>query len=243
MTAIPVTGIRKNRRRSGTLRRAVATLVISAVCVILALSTPAGAGALFGYLQIYPAIAPSRLPRLAAGSPAAVVILSAGRRNYAPEFDTAGKGTVDGLSLERLRYGALVARQTKLPVLVSGGTEPVALGILLAETLIQDYRLTPRWVEAKSTNTAQNAIFSSAMLKASGIRRVILVTHAWHMKRAVTAFEANGMTVIPAPTAFYSPMPEDVISAVTPSLATFRMSEYGMHELIGGIWYRLRYGY
>ena len=243
MIAVPVNRPRKRTRRFVSARNAIAGLVICAACVVFGLSTPAGAGALFSYLQIYPALAPPRLSQLASGSPAAIVILSAGRRAYAPEFQTGDRGTVDGLSLERLRYGACLARRTQLPVLVSGGLNPVPLGTLMADALSQDYGISPRWIEGKSINTAQNAMFSSAILKADGVRRVILVTHAWHMKRAVAAFEANGMTVIAAPTAFYSPMPEDLLSAITPSLATFRMSGYGMHELIGGIWYKLRYGY
>lgn len=243
MTAVPVTVARKRTRRFVSVRNAVAAVVSSAACFVFVLSTPAGAGALFSYLQMYPAIKPSRLPDLVSGTPAAIVILSAGRRTYAPEFTTHGKGTVDGLSLERIRYGAFVARQTKIPVLVSGGLDPLPLATLMAEALSQDYGISPRWVEAKSANTAQNAMFSSAMLKASGVRRVILVTHAWHMKRAVAAFLGNGMNVIPAPTAFYTPMPGDVLSAITPSLATFRMSGYGVHELVGGLWYKLKYGY
>jgi uncharacterized SAM-binding protein YcdF (DUF218 family) len=150
---------------------------------------------------------------------------------------------VDALSLERIRYGAWLAHRTRIPVLVSGGLNPTPLATLMADALSQDFAITPRWMEAKSANTAQNAMFSSAILKAEGVHRVILVTHAWHMKRAVAAFEANGMTVVAAPTAFYSPVPEDLLSAITPSVATFRMSGYGMHELIGGVWYKLRYDY
>jgi uncharacterized SAM-binding protein YcdF (DUF218 family) len=231
------------RGRFSGIRRAIAAVVISGACAVLVLSTPAGAAALFSYLQIYPALEPSKLPQLSSGAPAAIVILSAGRRQYAPEYETGGKGTVDALSLERIRYGAWLARRTRLPVLVSGGLKPIPLARLMADALSQDFGITPRWIEAKSVNTAQNAMFSSAILNADGVHRVILVTHAWHMKRAMAAFEANGTTVIAAPTAFYSPMPEDLVSAITPSLATFRMSGYGMHEFIGGVWYKLRYGY
>lgn len=243
MTVFRVVRARKKTRRFLSARGILTAVVISAACLVFVLSTPAGAGALFDYLQIYPAIKSSRLRDLVPGPPAAIVILSAGRRTYAPEFPTGGTGTVDGLSLERIRYGAFVARQTNIPVLLSGGGDGVPMATLMAGALSQDYGITPRWTETKSTTTAQNAMFSAILLKASGVRRVILVTHAWHMKRAAAAFKANGLAVIPAPTAFYSPMPGDFISAITPGLGTFRMSGYGIHELVGGIWYRLRYGY
>jgi uncharacterized SAM-binding protein YcdF (DUF218 family) len=243
LVSVPITGARHKRGRFSVIRRAIAAGAISTACYILVLSTPAGAGLLFRYLEIYPALEPSKLPELASGAPVAIVILSAGRREYAPEYAVGDRGTVDALSLERIRYGAWLARRTKIPVLVSGGLQPVPLAMLMADTLSQDYGITPHWIEARSANTAQNAIFSSAILKADGVHRVILVTHAWHMKRAMAAFEANGMTAIAAPTAFYLPEPEDFLSAVTPNLSTFRMSGYGMHELIGGIWYKLRYDY
>jgi uncharacterized SAM-binding protein YcdF (DUF218 family) len=223
--------------------RAIKVALVCAASVIFALSTPTGAGILFRSLQIYAPLVPSRLPQLAAGPPAAIVILSAGRRIYAPEFATSGMGTVDGLSLERIRYGAYLARETKLPILVSGGLDPVPLATVMAEALASDYGITPLWIEQKSRNTAENAILSSVMLKGSGVQRVILVTHAWHMKRAVAAFAANGMVVVPAPTAFYIPMPDGLLASVTPGLATLRMSGYGIHELVGGLWYKVRYGY
>ena len=232
-----------NKRYTRVIRRAIAVILICAASGIFVLSTPAGASVLFAALQVYRPIAPSDLSKLAIGSPAAIVILSAGRRNYAPEYSEAARGTVDALTLERMRYGAFLARQTKLPILVSGGLDPIPLAVLMKQVLANDYGITVRWTEPNSKNTAQNAIFSSEMLKRSGVQRVILVTHAWHMKRAVAAFIANGMAVTPAPTAFYVPAPESVFSAIAPSLATLRMSGYGIHELLGGIWYTVRYGY
>jgi len=137
--------------------------------------------------------------------PGAIVILSAGRRVYAPEFGTE---TLDELSLERVRYGALLARATRLPVLVSGGLggegRP-SLAQLMADALRSDYGIAARWLESRSVNTAENAILSSEILRSAGIKRVILVTHAWHMKRANAAFIANGISVLPGPTAFYGP--------------------------------------
>ena len=49
----------------------------------------------------------------------AIVILGGGRRHYAPEYE--GGETVNSRTLERIRYGALLARRSRLPVLVSGG--------------------------------------------------------------------------------------------------------------------------
>ena len=59
-----------------------------------------------------------------------------------------------------------------------------------------------RWVEAQSLSTYENAQLSTRMLQQAGIGKIYLVTHAWHMPRATSAFEAAGMQVVPAPTRF-----------------------------------------
>ena len=145
-----------------------------------------------------------------------------------------------------LRYAAYVARQTGLPVLVSGGAvsrAQIPLALLMADMLGRDYGVKAKWLESRSTNTAENAIFSSEMLKRQGINRVILVTHAWHMERARAAFLANGMSVIAAPTAFYGLGRINLPFDLLPNLTALRMSGYAIHENVGIVWYRLRYGY
>jgi uncharacterized SAM-binding protein YcdF (DUF218 family) len=70
------------------------------------------------------------------------------------------------------------------------------------------------------------------------VSRVLLVTHAWHMPRAVRSFAAAGITVTPAPTFFHrEPLtPLDFLPRPEGLLA----SRHAMHEWIGLIWYALR---
>ena len=234
------------RRSTQILKRLLLFVLLCIVGAVLALSLPVIARPLVRQLEVFPAIPPARLSALAAGMPAAIVVLSAGRR-YAPEFgsDFAAQ-SVDALSLERLRYAAYVSRQTGLPILVSGGAvnpAQIPIAVLMANMLGRDYGIKAKWLEGRSTNTAENAIFSSQMLKAQGIGRVILVTHAWHMERASAAFLANGMSVIAAPTAFYGSGRVNLPFDLFPSAAALRMSAYAIHEDLGIVWYRLRYGY
>lgn len=133
----------------------------------------------------------------------AVVILGGGERGYAREYN----GPIcDRITLDRLRYGARLAKETGLPVLVSGGARegmtPVA--ILMADSLKKYFGITPRWLEDRSLDTADNALFSADILKNAGVRRVALVTSALHMRRAVFAFKHAGLQIVPAPTDFTS---------------------------------------
>lgn len=130
----------------------------------------------------------------------AIVILGAGIRRHALEY--GGDPAPNRLALERLRYGAKLARDSRLPVLVSGGAPlgVVAEAPAMAQSLREDFGIVPRWVEDASLDTADNARFSAALLKRAGIRRIVLVTHAAHMRRSAGEFEAQGVEVIPAPT-------------------------------------------
>jgi uncharacterized SAM-binding protein YcdF (DUF218 family) len=229
------------------LKKGLLAVAFALAAAAFGLSTPLVAGVMFDALQSYPALAPSQLAGTAAGSPMAIVILSAGRRSSADEYGEAFNNQApDALTLERMRYGVFLARKTGLPILVSGGTlapgtEPVAR--TMANTLQSDYGIQPKWIEDRSTTTAENASLSSKILRRAGVARVMLVTHAWHMKRALKAFSASGLSVTPAPTAFYFPSRTSIWDLLTPSVATFRMSGYAIHEIVGGLWYKVRYGY
>ncbi len=79
----------------------------------------------------------------------------------------------------------------------SAGTPAGDMRELLLELGVPDNAI---WLEASSQNTYQNAINSKLILAAKGIDRIILVTSAMHMPRAVQLFTGQGLEVIPAPT-------------------------------------------
>ena len=170
----------------------------------------------------------------------AVVILGGGTYFHAPEY--AGQDTVGEQTLMRLRYGAKLQRETGKPILVTGGKP---LGNHLPEAqqmravLEQDFRVPVRWTEEASDNTFENAHHSFRMLQAQGVRRIYLVTHAWHMPRAADVFRRAGFEVVEAPTAFTTRYQTDVL-ALLPRAEALRDSKIFMHEVIGLVWYRLK---
>ena len=194
----------------------------------LLLSTPVSVGWLMAPLENVPVL---RAEDLARGQ--AIVILAAGRRHYLPEY---GQPTPNRLSLERLRYGARVARKSGLPVLISGGgfPEPWPEARLMAEALSVDFGVGTRWIEALSMDTEENGRFSAAMLRAEGIRRIVLVTHAAHMRRAAREFETQGMEVIPAPTGFFTDQAVgDDAGDFLPGATAARAAWYALYEWLG----------
>ncbi|KAA3650355.1 MAG: YdcF family protein [Proteobacteria bacterium] len=169
----------------------------------------------------------------------AIVILGAGTRSHAPEY---GEATVNALALERLRYGAGLARDTGLPVLVTGGAPEhhTPEATMMRAALEQDFGITVRWAESAALDTRDNADLSAALLRAEGIERIALVTHAAHMPRAQAAFEAAGLTVTPAPTVWLSnPDPEIEFGDFVPNARSAYAGWFAVHEWIGGLAYRL----
>jgi len=169
----------------------------------------------------------------------AIVILGAGVRSYAPEM---GGPTVSSLALERLRYGARLARESGLPILVTGGAPEgfVPEAIVMRDVLQQDFGVPVKWSESSSLDTRDNAVYSARLLKAAGIQHITLVTHAAHMARARAAFEAAGVEVTPAPTAWLSnPGIDYEWGDFIPTARSAYSGWFAIHEWLGRLAYDL----
>jgi len=211
------------RRRRGGLALAWAGLAAA-----LFLVWPASVGWMLAGLETDPPLTAE-----AARGAHAIVVVGAGKRRFAPEF---GGETVNRLALERLRYAARLARESGLPVLVSGGAptgeEPEAA--LMKAALETDFGVPVRWVEGASLDTHQNAALSAPLLKADGVKRILLVTHAAHMPRTRAEFEAQGLEVVAAPTAWLGNLDaNDQVLTALPSAASAYAGWYAMHEWLG----------
>jgi uncharacterized SAM-binding protein YcdF (DUF218 family) len=146
------------------------------------------------------------------------------------------------LTLDRLRTAAALHRRTGLPILVTGGaTQPdtQAVGLVMERSLQDDFQSPPRWVETKSADTWENARFSADILRSAGIDSVYVVTHSWHMRRAVLAFAGTGVTVTAFPTSLDDPMGPDLYDFL-PRASGWQTGYFALHEWIGYAWYRLR---
>jgi uncharacterized SAM-binding protein YcdF (DUF218 family) len=200
------------------------------------------AGARFFVAPLEEMTAPLLAPERAGAQ--AIVVLAAGRLQRAPEY--GGRDVPDYLALARLRYAAHLQRRTGLPVLVSGGVgegagldRGNALGDEMAAALREDFGVPVKWIEARSRDTGENAAYSAALLRADGVKRILLVTDAMHMPRARAAFERAGLDVVSAPTVFFGNQARSLKSWV-PSAEGMRRSWYAIYELLGLAWYKLR---
>ncbi len=220
--------IERRHRRVGRL------LAWFGVLGLLVLSLPVVARPLLVALeQDLPLTPPTDQP------PQAIVILGGDVRRGAGQPPEVHLGP---LSIERVLAGALLARQTKLPILVSAGKleesdPPIAM--LMADSLEHDFQVPAPWVEPVSRDTWENARMSAAILHQRGIRSVYVVTHAWHMRRAIEAFAGTGITVTAAPT-YLDRMPVPLGVDFAPGVGAWRSSYFALHEWLGRVWYAAR---
>lgn len=220
-------GLLKRRRGPGK-----ALLALSLISIWL-LSTPFVATVLLDSLK--------PPPRSFSGDEAeAIVILGGGSMRDSVEY---GGDTLGRFSLERVRYGAWLAKKLGKPILVTGGAPDGGIpeGDMMRASLEQEFAIpNVRWVEDASINTRENARLSSPLLKQAGIERIYLVSHAWHLARAIPEFESLGFKVIPAGTGYTLPDTPNPLDFVPNARALYE-SWLATHEWIGLLWYRIRY--
>ena len=170
------------------------------------------------------------------------MVLGGGRYYGTPEYYG---DTVNSWTLERLRYTAELGKKTGLPVLVTSGRlhqENLSEAELMAGVLEESFNQTVTWQERSSRNTAENAKYSADLLRDEGIRKIYLVTHAFHMRRALREFNKTGLQVTPAPTSFsFSDPVLFTIGNFIPSASQLRWSSIALHEYAGILWYQIRY--
>jgi uncharacterized SAM-binding protein YcdF (DUF218 family) len=188
-----------------TSRKANIGKALACIGLLLAwlLSCQAVAVQLDGWLlKPYPVVTKKSLTESKAQ---AIVVLGGGMQSQTNEYQNSSQ--ISATAAVRLRYGAWLSKQTQLPLAFSGGRgwaagkqgseQTEALGA--ANYLKSVDAPAAKWLDNKSSDTADNAREMAKLLPIKDISKIILVTHAWHMERSVKLFEAEGFTVLPAP--------------------------------------------
>lgn len=184
----------------------------------------------------------------------AIVVLGGGTESEQyprPEVEVNGAG-------DRVLYAGKLYKEGKAPhILLSGGNITWLSGRTTTPAddmaRILDMLEIPRdamWLQNRSQNTREDALFSSDMLKAKGIHRVLLVTSAQHMPRSVALFEHQGIEVIPAPVDYtitqagwdnlFAFNLETTLVNLVPTVGNMSLTSGILKELIGMQVYRLR---
>jgi uncharacterized SAM-binding protein YcdF (DUF218 family) len=168
----------------------------------------------------------------------AIVVLGGGLEPLAPEY---GIANLSAASLERLRYGLWLSKETGAPVLFSGGlgwaqrADSQSEARTAGRIAQQEFGRPLKWMEASSRDTRENAQRSVGMLKAEGITHIVLVTHGNHMVRARKVFEefsAGAIRIQPASMGMATRIHTPVMEWM-PTIEGFREVRRTLHELLG----------
>ena len=199
------------------------------ICISLlgltVLSTPWVAGFLIQSLQKFPPITDDQLTKCQA-----IVVLGGGIYHAAPEYKS---DTIGNVSLERLRYALHLSKVSGLPVLATGGAPEggAAEAELMRKSAETDFGREIKWIEDESLDTSSSAYLTTQILKRENIKRIALVSSAWHLPRATANFQAAGLLVVPAPMGFS--VTSDDFEQLLPSASALSVSSRAVHEWLG----------
>lgn len=157
---------------------------------------------------------------------------------------------------DRLLYAAKLYQEGKAPLIIlSGGriewygnseSEAADMAAILQIMGVPEDAMIE---EPNSLNTYQNAIYTKKILDEKGIKKVILITSAFHMPRSVLIFRRQDIDIIPAPTDFliseqklqeYNYSLESKIISFLPNTGSLDNTTKAIKEYIGTVVYRLR---
>lgn len=221
-------------------RRLLAWLLVLLGVAGLWLMCTSAAGRLLlqGLLQPPPTLGTEDLAELKKSPRTAIVVLGGGRRVLAPEY---GVATLTPRSIERLRYGVWLSRETGLPMAFSGGlghgSQPGPTEADVAARIAErDFGRPLRWLESASRDTRENALRSVVLLQPQGIEKIVVVTNANHMTRAMRNFEraaaSHKMAIVGAPMGVPTPGPLELTDWL-PSVRGFDATWVALHEWLG----------
>ena len=210
-------------------------IIFLVVLLFFVMSLPICGHLLVRSLEKYPALDYS-----VAKEAGAIAVIGCGVYYQSPEY---GEDTLNGCALERIRYAAYSFNQVGTPIITIGGKpmyDHVPEAKLMKKVLEHDFLTPVTWVEDSSRDTYENAKNAHGQLSKQGIKRIYLITHAWHMRRAKRVFEKVGFEVIPAPIDFSTAGPFG-LHWFLPSSSALNRSSMVMREWVGNLWYWVRY--
>lgn len=208
--------------------------------VVLLASNPLLSDALVGTLEDdYAAL-------LAAEAPSADAIVVLGGLSLPP---IAPRVHVEaGAAVDRLLYGVRLWKADKAPyMLLSGGVISSLVGSDMTEgQRLRDLALLcgvdeeALVLEEDSRDTYENALYSAQIARSRGWSRLLLVTSAAHMRRAVAVFRAQGMHVLPAPADLRAVPKPLTMRRFMPQARALENTTAALHEYIGLLAYAAR---
>jgi uncharacterized SAM-binding protein YcdF (DUF218 family) len=148
---------------------------------------------------------------------------------------------------DRVWHAARLYEAGKAPrIIASGGTLPWEdqrfREASAMQALLESWGVPPDSVllESESANTYQNATHTAEVAREHGIDRVLLVTSALHMRRALATFRGTDLAVVPVATDYRVVRGGTTLLDVLPSANALAGSTAAIREYVGYLVYDWR---
>jgi len=151
-----------------------------------------------------------------------------------------------GEASDRIFAGIELIKKNKAPIMIlTGGKLPWSVGKPEGEYL-RDIAIkygvpNKNILLTKNVQNTDQEAKAVAKLLNKEIPNIILVTSAFHMPRAQKVFEAAGIVVSPFPVDFLSGADKTTLMHFIPSAAAFNNTSFFVREIIGRLYYKLKY--
>ena len=169
-----------------------------------------------------------------------IILLGGGLIEGVP--DLTGTSAPSPTMMGRIVAAVRLYRRLEIPIIVTGGradgdAEASIAKRFLVELGVPDNLIT---VEDRARDTAQNARLTAAICRQQGFSKPILLTAAYHLKRARMAFDAAGMHVTLFPAYFLGSRNIPFTwRHLLPGAGALYTSTNALHEYIGILYYRM----
>lgn len=138
---------------------------------------------------------------------------------------------------DRLVHAVSLYKAGRAPrIVLSGGSRPGGRpeAQLMREILeVMGVPAEAMLTEEASRDTYENARFSQTVLAGKGVNRILLVTSAYHMRRAEALFRASGFDVVPAPTDYQRLVAPPLVPRWLPTADDLERTTRALHEHVG----------
>ena len=172
------------------------------------------------------------------------VLIMLGGGTYSGVPDLGGKGSPSEDAIERMVCTYRLWRRLQVPVIVSGGRlvqenppEAEIVGRILRDMGIPGKYLIE---EGRSKDTGENSRYVKKVMEKKGFKRPVLITSAYHLRRAVLNFREAGIGVIPFPCVYETSRGRYAPVDFMPNAASLDGSAKALKEYLGIAAHKIR---
>jgi uncharacterized SAM-binding protein YcdF (DUF218 family) len=136
-------------------------------------------------------------------------------------------------------------RQTGKPVIVAGGKVedgPSEAGVVKRFLVEFGVPADAVLLDEHSRDTVENARYSARIMRERGFRKALIVTSGYHLRRSLLLFRAAGVPCAGYPSNLMAERKKSLgFLDFLPSVEAFRKSAVALREMLGGVFYEVRY--